>query len=123
MYLSLSLFPISRWMNPDALIFYESPLIMEVGGYAAIQKTVVVTADQALRYARVFKSRGWSPEEIAKREKFQISQEEKITRADFVVMNNGGLIDLENEAKRLLAWTESIEELESTVLFQEIESA
>jgi len=66
----------------------DAPLLFEVGIDKTCDATIFVDASQAVREARVKSSRGWSPEELAAREKSQLPLDKKRKRADYVIENN-----------------------------------
>ncbi len=88
--------------NDYPLIIYDVPLLFEAGlekeGFKAI---VVVTADEDKCIERIKKRSGLSEEEIRKRISSQLSAEEKISRADFVIDNSSTEAKLEEQTNNL----------------------
>jgi dephospho-CoA kinase len=78
----------------------EVPLLFEGGGEKRFDTTVAVVAGEELRRQRAA-ARGHAL--VDEREARQLSQEEKATRAEHVVVNNGSVEDLERELSALLA--------------------
>jgi dephospho-CoA kinase len=76
---------------PRALVV-EVPLLFESGGESGYDATIAVVADEQARERRA-RERGHSS--VAEREARQLSQEEKAQRADYVVVNDGEIADLE----------------------------
>jgi dephospho-CoA kinase len=79
-----------RWLaelrgspDPPALAVVEVPLLYETGGDARFDRVVVVTASPGVRAAR--------RSDFAAREARLIPDEEKLRRADFAFVNDGGL--------------------------------
>ena len=71
------------------LVFQESALLFETNGYKLLDKTVLVTAPEAVRIQRVSDRDQLSPEAIAARIRNQMPDVEKIPLADFVIENDG----------------------------------
>lgn len=84
-----------------SLFIAEIPLLFEVGAEKYFDCTVAVVADEALCRKRYVAATGKTEEEYHKRSSEQLAQQEKAANADFVVLNNGNLKDLHNEAKKI----------------------
>lgn len=67
----------------------EAALIYETGGEKDLDAVIVVTAPLRLRLKRVHRRDGSSYREILARMKNQWPESEKISKADFVIRNNG----------------------------------
>jgi dephospho-CoA kinase len=80
----------------------DAPLLLEAGLERGCDAVVFIDASQAVREARVAASRGWGPEELARREAAQLPLDQKRARADHVLHNEGDLASLRSEARRLL---------------------
>ncbi len=80
----------------------DAPLLLEVGLDKECDAVVFVDASRSLREARVASSRGWGPEELARREAAQLPLDQKRARADYVLRNEGDLASLRSEARSLL---------------------
>jgi dephospho-CoA kinase len=78
----------------------EVPLLFEAGMDEAFDTTVAVIADEAVREKRA-SARGHAG--VESRTQRQLTQEEKASRADHVVRNEGTLDELRDELSRLLA--------------------
>lgn len=70
------------WVVLDAALLYET------GADALCDRVVFVSAPRALRARRV-RSRGWDPEELRRRERFQFPVSYKKKKADYVIDNAG----------------------------------
>lgn len=70
----------------------EAALLIESGSHQFLDKLIVVTAPEALRIERVQQRDGWSETEIKQRISRQMSEEEKLKLADYVVQNDGQLL-------------------------------
>jgi dephospho-CoA kinase len=83
---------------PAAVV--EVPLLFEAGVEGVFDATVAVVADERLRAERAASRDHAAVEERAAR---QLSQEEKASRADYVLRNDGTLEDLDRAVEELLA--------------------
>lgn len=77
----------------------EVPLLFEAGMEGAFDTTVAVVSSDPVRRARAG-ARGHAL--VAEREARQLAQEEKASRAEHVVRNDGSLEDLERELSALV---------------------
>ena len=66
----------------------EAALIFEVSGEKLLDKVIVVSAPEPLRIKRIVLRDGVSETEVRARMARQISQDEKIRRADYVINND-----------------------------------
>lgn len=73
----------------------DAPLLFEAGLDAECDAVIFVDAPRAVRLERVRANRGWSPEELERRESAQLPLQTKRERADYCVVNDGPLADLE----------------------------
>ena len=78
----------------------EVPLLFETAMEEAFDTTIAVISDEDVRRARAAERGHALVEERSAR---QLTQEEKSTRADHVIRNDGSLEDLETELSGLLA--------------------
>jgi dephospho-CoA kinase len=74
--------------HKDKIIVKESALLFEAKLSAGLDKIIVVVADDELRIKRVMRRENISRDDVLKRIKSQLPQEEKIKKADFVIRNN-----------------------------------
>jgi dephospho-CoA kinase len=77
----------------------EVPLLFEAGVDGAFDATVAIVSDEKLRAER---AGARDHRALGGREARQLSQEEKATRADYVVRNDGTLEELEHAMASLL---------------------
>ncbi len=82
------------------------PLLFEVGADREWDFVMCVAASPDVCFARL-RVRGWSDEEISRRNAAQWTLEEKIKRADVVIENNGSLDELAVRVRA--AWKEILE--------------
>lgn len=87
----------------QALAFYDTPLLYEVGLDQVLDCVVVVWAPPAAQRSRLEARDGLAPPEAGARLAAQLPIDEKAARADFVVENAGAPSDLGPKAERLLA--------------------
>ena len=95
-----------RWMEEQKekqvpYILKEAALLVETGGYKALDKLIVVTAPLNVRVARVTERDKTSGEEIMARVNNQLPEEEKVKLADFIIANNAGLYELEQQVLKI----------------------
>jgi dephospho-CoA kinase len=89
---------------PPPAAVVEVPLLFESGMDAAFDATIAVVADEDVRAERAG-ARGHAS--VAERTGRQLSQEEKASRADYEVRNDGTLDELRENLSRVLARLDS----------------
>ncbi len=67
----------------------EAALLFESGSYRAIDKMIVVTAPQEIRIKRVMERDQVTADAVLARIEKQWPEEEKVKRADYVILNDG----------------------------------
>lgn len=93
----------SQWLNQHnhhTYVIKEVAIIFETHSEDQYDKIILVTAPEETRIERVMQRDAISREQVEERIKNQLSDEEKIKKSDFIIMN----IDLkssENEVKKL----------------------
>jgi dephospho-CoA kinase len=85
--------------GPPRVAVVEVPLLFEAGAEDAFDTTIAIVADERLRAERAAARDHHAVDERASR---QLSQDEKASRADHVIRNDGSLEDLEREVGALL---------------------
>ncbi|WP_130734529.1 dephospho-CoA kinase [Flavobacterium sp. J27] len=70
-----------------SFVVKEVAILFETGGEKACDKVILVTAPEDVKIQRIIKRDAISKEEIIKRMKNQLSDEEKLKKSDFVVTN------------------------------------
>jgi len=83
-------------------IVLDAPLLFEAGLDDSCDAVVFVDAPEALRLERLA-ARGWSREELARRERAQMPIEEKRRRARFEITNDGSMDNLRGQVGTLFA--------------------
>lgn len=88
--------------SKETLIFVEVPLLFECGWEGYFNESWVVVADENIVFERLKQARNMSDDEIKKRLDTQMKSELKINKADHVIINNGSLIELNQQMDQLL---------------------
>jgi len=73
-------------------VIQESAILFDTGLYKNFDKIITVTADKDIRINRVVERDSCTKESVLERMSKQISEQEKITKSDFVIYNNEDLI-------------------------------
>jgi dephospho-CoA kinase len=84
-------------------VILDAAILLEAGWRRFCTVMVFVDAPRAQRLARLARFRGWSEEELTKRERAQLNLDEKKARADFVLDNSGAESELPGQVDRLLS--------------------
>ncbi|MFH0981762.1 MAG: dephospho-CoA kinase [Planctomycetota bacterium] len=82
-------------------IVFDSPLLFETGLNRECDVVWFVEADPEVRARRVANARGWTPEELERREKLQKSLDFKRTQADDILVNHSDADELRLQVVRL----------------------
>jgi dephospho-CoA kinase len=82
---------VRRWESetPDAIAVIDAALMIESGGYKRFDKLIVVHCQSEIQIQRLMKRNGLSREEAELRVKSQITQDEKVKYADYLVDTSG----------------------------------
>lgn len=81
----------NRWLKKhedEVYTVYEAAIIFELGRQNEFDYTILVTADENLKFDRLIKRDNTTKEELQKRMNNQWSDEKKIPLADFVIEND-----------------------------------
>ena len=88
---------------PDTrALVIDAPLLFEAGLDRECDAVLFVDTNRDQRIARLTGTRGWNEAELTKREKSQLSLDDKRARADYFVINNGDLDELSEQVRRIL---------------------
>lgn len=82
-------------------VVVDAPLLFEAGVDTECDLVVFVDAPRAQRLARVAQTRGWTPEELDRREASQMPLDEKRARSNLVVANDGSPEELSRRVAAL----------------------
>lgn len=85
------------------LFVIDAPLLFEAGLDKQCDVVVFVDAPQEVRLERVMKSRGWSSDELGRRESAQFPLSQKRESSDFVVINDGDISQVERQVNDIIA--------------------
>jgi len=79
-----------NWLKKQNAVYIlkEAAILFESGAYKQVDKVLTVVAPLELKIQRTMKRDGVSREVVEKRIELQMSDEEKIKRSDFVIINN-----------------------------------
>ena len=80
--------------DPYGKVFFDAPTLLETNREWLVDRIWVVVSDQEARIKRIMDRDGITREQVLSRMANQLSDEEKIKRADVVIYNNGSLDDL-----------------------------
>lgn len=88
---SHELFAAAAAANPDAIVVYDVPLLVDAGRADEFDLIVVVNASTATRVARMIAYRGMTRDEAVHRINSQATDTERLAIADVVIDANGTL--------------------------------
>jgi len=80
----------ARFPGRDRIVIVEATLLLESGGKQRYDKIVVVDVDPETQVARAI-ARGMTREEVTRRMANQMSREERLALADYVIDNSGDI--------------------------------
>jgi len=86
------------------IVFYEAALIFEAGMAGRFDLVLLITANEEVRLKRAVSRGGLSEEGIRRRMISQISEEEKIRRSNFVIVNDGTREEFESKLEKFLSF-------------------
>lgn len=91
-----------KQLDAEKAVFVLVPLLFETSWQSKFDKIWIVLADEDLRVQRAAARDGQSAESIRSRIKNQLNLEEKKELADFVLYNNLGLAQLDEQVEKAL---------------------
>jgi len=97
-------------IREDELVLVEVPLLFEIGWETRYSRTIAVWMPRQMQIARLMARNGLTREEAESRLDVQMSADAKLARADFGLINNGGMEHLRKQCFELAA------QLKSTLL-------
>lgn len=86
----------------EKIAFMSVPLLFEAKFEDIFDKIILIYANDEIRLKRLINRNNLSLEQAENRLKIQISQDEKISLADYVIYNNKSLDDLNIEVEKML---------------------
>jgi dephospho-CoA kinase len=88
-----------------SFVILDAAIMLETGWNRVCDKILFVDAPRATRLERLARQRGWSEEELSRREISQMPLEQKKKRADAAIANTGDAASLRAELKKIQnAW-------------------
>ena len=87
----------------NKVMFFDVPLLFEAGWDRYMQQIWLVTAPEDVRIQRVEIRDGLTEEEIRDRIRNQMSEEEKMERADVIIQNDEGMAKLMAQVEKAIA--------------------
>jgi len=91
-----------REKDKDIPIIVDVPLLIETGSYKYYDKIIVVYVPEDIQIERLIKRDNLSYEEALKRVKSQLSIEEKVKYADYVIDNSRSIEETEKQVIKIL---------------------
>ena len=95
-------------INPEAVVIIDSALLIESQNYKNVAKVIIVQSTQELQIQRVVKRDGQSRTSVKSRLETQMSLEEKLKYADYVIDNTRGRDLLKSQVNRLYSEFKSL---------------
>jgi dephospho-CoA kinase len=93
--------------DTENVVVLDVPLLVEKGTYETAG-TIVVDVDPEIAVRRLVEQRGMSEGDARRRMAAQVSREERLAKADFVIPNDGSLEELRAEVDRCWTWLEKL---------------
>lgn len=90
------------YFKDNNLVFIEIPLLFESGLENLFDYIILVYANENIRLARTVERSKLSEDEVKKRMLYQIPDEEKKDKVDFVIENNSTIDELKNRTNLIL---------------------
>jgi len=91
----------------DRVVVLDVPLLVESGRYAA-SGVIVVDAPPGVAVERLVRDRGMTEDDARARMANQVSREDRLAKADFVVDNSGSPEALDEVVDRAWAWISTL---------------
>ena len=88
-------------IDPEAVVIIDSALLIESQNYKNVAKVIIVQSTPELQIQRVMNRDGESRASVKNRLKSQMSLEEKLNYADYVLDNTSGRDLLKSQVHRL----------------------
>ncbi len=92
-----------KWMNEQnsPYCIREAAILIESGSYKDCDSIIVVTANMETRIQRVMQRDGVEEVEVRNRIMKQLSDEERAKYANYTIMNNGTVDDIEQQVNEI----------------------
>ena len=95
--------------DPSAIIIIDVPLLYEVKLDSHFSKVILAYAPSEVQLQRLMARDGFSQEEAQSRLDAQMKIDDKVSRADFVIHNEGGLEETREQVENLYRELQSLE--------------
>ena len=95
-------------IDPEAVVIIDSPLLIESQNYKIVAKVIIVQSTQELQIQRVMNRDGESRASVKNRLKSQMSLEQKLNYADYILDNTSGRELLKSQVHRLYSEFKSL---------------
>ena len=95
----------NQWIgenNNKPILVKEAAILIESGAYLNMDKIILVVSKKSIRINRVSKRDNSDLDSIEKRINFQLTDDEKVKYADYIIENNSSLDDLKYEVIRVI---------------------
>jgi dephospho-CoA kinase len=90
--------------NPEVrFVVVDAAVLFEAGWDQNVDRIVYVDAPRSCRLARLTERSGWTETELVGREAAQWPAETKMARADEIIVNDAGRVELQERVDRLLS--------------------
>ena len=87
--------------DAGAVVIVDAAMLIESGNHKNMDKVIVIRSGLEDQIERVVKRNGWSREQVIERMNSQMSVDEKLLHADFVIENDGDLENLRNNVSTI----------------------
>ncbi len=94
--------------DPDEVIIYDAPVLIEAGAHKRMDKIIMVAADQATQIKRLCNRSHLSRAEALRRIRSQLPLAQKIKLADYVIDGTLSFEQTKNEVQRIYAELEQL---------------
>jgi len=88
--------------DPHALVIIDAALLIESGNFRKVDKVIVVACDEETRIERILTKNQFSREDVERRLNNQMSLNNKLKHADYVLENDGLLNHLQEQVDDVL---------------------
>ena len=91
-------------LNNKEVIVIDAPLLIEGGYLEMVDKLLVITCNNEIQVSRIQKRDNCTRQEALSRINSQMSQEEKVKYADYILDNSGSIEDLKENTREFLLY-------------------
>jgi len=91
-----------RRKDPFSVVIIDFPLLFELSLDKKFDRIILAYVPRALQLKRIMERDGLAREEVEKRLNAQISIEEKRSRSDYIINNQGGLNDTRDQVRKVI---------------------